>query len=109
MAASLTLLSESDLRRLLDGGDPAMVEFYSPNCPHCPSLEPTIERLAREWGDRVTVGQLNILEAPRVSKQWTVMSTPTVIFFRGGAEVARLTGVQGYRQYERELKSLVLN
>ena len=103
---ALSLLSPRGLLDLIASGRPAMIEFYSPVCPHCAALEPVLEEIAQEWGDRVAIAQVDVLENPRVAQDWTVMGTPTVIFFRNSAEVARLTGVQGKRQYERELKTI---
>jgi thioredoxin 1 len=106
MPATPTLLTPDDLRRLAESGVPALVEFYSPTCPHCQTLEPTIEELARDWGDRATIGQLDISAHPKSAREWTVMGTPTVLIFNRGEAVSRLTGVQPKRQYINELQKV---
>lgn len=106
MATVPTLLSPDDLRRLVASGAPALVEFYSPTCPHCQALEPTIEELAREWGNRATIAQLDISEHPKTGRDWNIMGTPTVLIFNGNEPTARLTGVQPKRQYVSELQKV---
>jgi thioredoxin 1 len=107
MPSHPTFLSPADLNRLVSSGQPALVEFYTPTCPHCQALEPTIEALAREWGERLTIAQLDLSEHPKAAREWQVMGTPTVLVFDNGEAVARLMGVQPKRQYVTELQKVV--
>ncbi len=96
-------LSSRQLKALLKEGRSAMVAFFSPTCPHCATLEPTIERLAQERGEQVLVGQLDLSSERAASREWSILSTPTVLFFKAGEEIERLTGVQNGFQYRRAL------
>ena len=103
----LELLSPQDLQQAIESGEPLFVEFYSPECPHCASLEPTIRKVADRWGEELRIAQVDVLNNRDAAREWNVLSTPTVVLFDGGEEVARLSGVQGYRQYKGAIEKVV--
>ena len=78
---------------ILDGESPAMVDFGAPWCPPCRSLEPIIEELVDEFGDKVTIGAVNVDDCRETAGKYGIMSVPTIIFFKNGEEVERLVGL----------------
>lgn len=103
----LELMSPQELQQAIESGEPLFVEFYSPECPHCASLEPTIRKVVDSWGEALRIAQVDVLNNRDAAREWDVLSTPTVVLFDGGEEVARLTGVQGYRQYKGEIEKVL--
>jgi len=79
---------------IVKGGKPALVDIGATWCGPCKALEPSIAALAKEYGDRVTVGKLDVDEAPKIAQQFGVMGVPTVIFMKNGKEVYRFVGTQ---------------
>ncbi len=84
MSRAPVLLNSKELEQLVRKGSPSLVEFWSPTCSHCAALDPTVERLAREWGERVTIAQVDVGEHPSLSGKWKVLGTPTVLLFNEG-------------------------
>ncbi len=76
---------------------PVVVDVWSPGCGPCQQLEPIVMDLARDYQGRVKVAELNAAEAGRTAARYGVMGTPTVLFFRKGREVERVTGFVGSR------------
>src|SRR5262245_25425884 len=91
---------------VLGSAEPVLVDFWAPWCGPCRMLAPTIEKLAAEFGDRIKVGKLNTDENVNTPGGLRVSSIPTVIFFKGGKEVARLVGVNPEAKFRNEIEKL---
>lgn len=81
---------------------PVVLDVWSPGCGPCRMLEPIVMDLAAAYQGRVKVAELNAAEAGEYAARLGVMGTPTVLFFRRGREVHRVTGFVGSR-YLREV------
>jgi thioredoxin 1 len=81
---------------------PVVLDVWSPGCGPCHMLEPIIMDLATEYRGRVKVAEMNAAEAMDRATLLGVMGTPTILFFRKGREVHRVTGFVGSR-YLREV------
>lgn len=71
---------------------PALVDLWGPQCGPCLALMPSVEKLGEEMEGKVKFCKLNVAENRRMAMSLKVMSVPTILFFKGGAEVSRLTG-----------------
>lgn len=85
-----------------DASVPVLLDVWGPDCAPCKQLESVIVRLAREYDGRVKVCELNAAQATRTARRLGVRGTPTVIYFDGRTEVARVVGFRG-EHYHREL------
>jgi thioredoxin 1 len=79
---------------------PVVVDVWSYGCQPCMALVPTIRRLACKYEGRVKVAELNASGAPKTLARLGVRGTPTVLFFKNGAEVERVVGARGQHYYE---------
>ena len=70
-----------------------MVDFWADWCGPCKMLAPLIESLDKEYEGRVTVGKVNVDDEQELAIRYGVMSIPTVVFLKGGREIARKVGV----------------
>lgn len=68
------------------------VYFYSPLCEYCRETTPILVPLAKELN--IDVKKNNVLEFPNSWDQYKLEGTPTLIHFKDGKEVSRLTGGQ---------------
>lgn len=71
---------------------PMFMDFWGPKCTHCLALMPSVEALAEKYADKVDLCKVNISGNRRVAMALKVMSLPSFLFFKDGAEVARLSG-----------------
>lgn len=86
--------SQSFESEVLQAGKPVLVEFGAVWCQPCRVLEPVLEELAGEWGDAVTVAKLDVDEAAQITMDYQVLSVPTMMLFKNGKLVERMTGFQ---------------
>jgi thioredoxin 1 len=70
----------------------SLVDFWAPWCAPCRALEPVVEQLANEYGDRLTVAKLNVDDNPHTAAALHVHSIPTLLLFRDGEVVETVVG-----------------
>jgi thioredoxin 1 len=70
-----------------------LVDFSAENwCNPCRALAPTLEKVAEERQDTLSVFKLDIDESPNSAQSLKIMGVPTMILFHNGQEVARKSG-----------------
>lgn len=74
---------------------PVIVDVWSTGCPPCKQLEEVILGLSTRYAGKVKVCELGSHIAPKAAMKLRVMATPTVIYFKNGKEVERITGFRG--------------
>jgi len=71
-----------------------LVDFWAEWCMPCRMQAPIMEEVAKDLGDKVTVGKLNVDENPETAMRFGITGIPTSILFKDGQEVRRFVGVQ---------------
>lgn len=77
---------------VLQSTKPVVIDLWAEWCAPCRALAPTIDALAEELQETITIGKLDITANPQTPAQYGVNSIPTVLMFQGGQEVGRLVG-----------------
>jgi len=85
---------------------PTVVDFWAPWCGPCRITKPILEKLGKEYGDSVQFLAINADEAPEVIEEYRVFGIPTVITFRNGSEVGRITGAQSEAGFRAMFQAL---
>ena len=67
--------------------------FTKPVCPPCHALEPRLEKVARQYENRLPVYRVDVDRDMPIAERFGVKSIPTILVVRGGREVARLDGL----------------
>lgn len=87
-------LTAADFAAAISGDKLALVDFYTDSCVPCKRLAPVLGDLEDEHGSLVAVYKVNAMQEEALSDQYEVMSTPTLVLFKGGKELDRKVGVQ---------------
>jgi len=98
MAAHPFEVSDQDFdTKVVKSDTPVLVDFWAPWCGPCRAIAPVVEQLAGEYEGKVTFAKLNTDDNQRTAIKLGVMAIPTLIMFKDGNEVARITGAQNAR------------
>ena len=71
---------------------PVVVDFWGPQCKPCLALTPHVEKLAEKYDGQLKVVKVDASKNRRLCISLRVLGLPTFLFYKGGAEVNRLTG-----------------
>lgn len=74
------------------GSGAALVDFWAPWCGPCRMVAPAISAIAEERAGKIKVCRANIDEDPALASRFRVLSIPTIVLIRDGAEVERMIG-----------------
>jgi thioredoxin 1 len=93
--AEITKLSGATFQSEVLGSElPVLVDFTAVWCGPCKMLDPLVKQLAEEWSGKVKIVKLDVDDDPQPSIDYQVMSVPTLMLFKNGKPVERLSGYQ---------------
>ena len=75
-----------------EAGKLVIADFYSDSCVPCKRMSPLLAETEEEDPEGIKLVKLNINFDGETAQKYNVTSVPTLVFFKDGAEKARLTG-----------------
>jgi len=85
---------------------PVIIDFWATWCGPCMMTKPILEKLAKEYAEKVEFMPINADDSREVLEQFRVFGIPTVITLRNGKEVGRITGAQNATNYRAMFEAL---
>lgn len=79
--------------RVRKSSQPVVVDFFGQQCAPCKKLLPILEEVAGTVAGKATFLKVDIADAEDVAADLGVFSVPTVILFKDGHAVDKITGL----------------
>ena len=92
---------------VLGASKPVLVDFWAAWCAPCKMLRPVVEDLAAEYGERVTIVELDVDANPIIASRFSVLSIPTLILFRDGKPAQRIVGYQPRAHLKQKIDAVL--
>src|SRR5258708_4996194 len=104
-AMTATFTEHGFAHDVIESDKPVLVDFWASWCGPCRMVGPVVDKIANDLSATHVVGKVNVDEQPGLAEAYGVMSIPTLILFKGGKPVGRITGFRA----EPQLKEFVIS
>lgn len=94
------------LEKAKASGKPTVVDFWAPWCAPCRMTKPVLDKLAREYQDKVDFWPINSDQHQGLLQELKIYGIPTVLLIRDGKVAGRYTGAQREDVYRRMFEAL---
>ena len=91
-------ISLEDLNKSIEDKKEQTIYFYQTSCVHCQKVSPIVVPLAKDLNVDMKVIDIENLNEPW--DKYNIQGTPTIIHFKDGKEVSRISGEQSKEKFK---------
>lgn len=81
-------------KEVKESDTPVLVDFWADWCMPCKKIAEALGEIDAELGDKLKIVKVNVDEQIRLTVDHEIRSIPTLILYKDGVEVSRLTGAK---------------
>jgi len=100
-------VSTADFDKLIADNKVLLIDFYAPWCIPCKEMEPSLNKLAKEYEGKVTFSRIDLDKAKPLARELNIESIPVIAVYKNGKELKRVTGFQSTSQLRKLIKHLL--
>lgn len=83
--------SKAEFTEALSHDGLVVIDFFATWCGPCKMIAPLLDKFSKEYTSAKFI-KVDVDELEDVAKEYSISSMPTILFFKGGKEVAKVIG-----------------
>jgi thioredoxin 1 len=95
--------TQQDYDKLLAENKFLLIDFYATWCISCKKMEPSIQKISKEFEANLVVKRIDVDEAPSLCKALKIEGIPVIAIYKNGTETKR---TEGFKR-EEELRKMI--
>jgi thioredoxin 1 len=92
MAKPFEVTDQSFEKEVIKSDKPVLVDFWAEWCGPCRMVAPSVKAIAEEHSEALRVAKMDVDENPATPGRYGIIGIPTLLLFKGGEVVSRMTG-----------------
>ena len=89
---------KASFKDIINSDKPVLVDFWATWCGPCLAMAPILKDVAQKVGENAKVVKIDVDKNQQISSQYNIQSIPTMILFKNGKVLWRVSGMQSAHQ-----------
>ena len=107
MSELLTFTDENFQKEVKESPVPVLVDFWAVWCAPCLMIAPYVEEVAKEYGEKIRVGKLDVDSSQKTAAEFGIRSIPSLLIFKDGKVAEQIIGAVPKKEIVKKLESVL--